>query len=668
MYNLDLKQEDYPIIIKPNMGHPVLINLREYKDEKGIINKQVFFEALIITIPDQKVKEILDFFHLNIYIQPILKDEGDFEKRRGERYPLQISEIEKIEEMDFDEEQDILKEETCVEMDLYENVLQIDNIFGERKNLYRVKFQIKQIKEIDTIFKDFKRSSVLCDIVHDLPNRIENKINYHSIAIFDKDWANFKFIHATDLHIAYRNDVISKYLKDKAKKKIQKRKDSKLRPLKKIPFILKRDFDFKFGFQEDKIKELATAKYNFNYSLRKLIKYINEQVKQNELDFVLFTGDLVDFVEIAKSNNLYKNNFFVFIEILLGLNRGLDDNPEFIDGELINKQEIFAPIFTIVGNHDYRKGHYSLSFDSFHKIFGMTNREVKGYDDIKFHQYYKILFSRNKFLKTYFRYLNPNLNYKVKIGDFYDFIFLDTGQDSIADMHDLIKGAPSTKGLKDYQIDLLRSYIKLSQDNKIVIVMHTPPVSPNLSYFKRRKLRGKFGLKRKLEWSDFYEANLKNYIGDSRLDKIINLKYQTIMYNWADLLKILTGSDKIIKRKVDLILCGHTHTLKEFRLKEARGDETEFTKFGFYGFPVYIEIPCEIYTSRYRDVLKTFKNPLDLKSWFDVNKPFIFQTQALGPLSYKAKFKPPGFRYFTIKDNQITNVDVYSLHLKEELE
>ncbi|GAH15348.1 unnamed protein product, partial [marine sediment metagenome] len=54
----------------------------------------------------------------------------------------------------------------------------------------------------------------------------------------------------------------------------------------------------------------------------------------------------------------------------------------------------------------------------------MTNREVKGYDDIKFHQYYKVLYSRNKFLKTYFRYLNPNLNYKVKIGDFYDFIFL----------------------------------------------------------------------------------------------------------------------------------------------------------------------------------------------------------------------------------------------------
>ena len=92
---------------------------------------------------------------------------------------------------------------------------------------------------------------------------------------------------------------------------------------------------------------------------------------------------------------------------------------------------------------------------SLHKIFGLTNREIKGYNDIKFFDYFKVLYSKNKFLKTYFRYINPNLNYKIKIGDQYNFIFIDTGQDSIADMHDLIKSAPSTKGLKDYQIDLL---------------------------------------------------------------------------------------------------------------------------------------------------------------------------------------------------------------------
>jgi len=56
---------------------------------------------------------------------------------------------------------------------------------------------------------------------------------------------------------------------------------------------------------------------------------------------------------------------------------------------------------------------------------------------------------------------------------------------------------------------------------------------------------------------------------------------------------------------------------------------------------------------------------LDLKAWFDVNKPFIFQTQANGPIAMNYKFKAPGFRYFTIKNNQITKANVFSLHLKE---
>jgi len=102
--------------------------------------------------------------------------------------------------------------------------------------------------------------------------------------------------------------------------------------------------------------------------------------------------------------------------------------------------------------------------------------------------------------------------------------------------------------------------------------------------------------------------------------------------------------------------------IKGYRLKEAK--ETERINFGFWFFPIYIEVPCEIYTSRYRDKFKEFKNPLDLKAWFDANKPFVFQTQAVGPLSAKLKFKPPGFRYYTIKNDQLFSDKVFSLHLK----
>lgn len=646
------------------MGQPVLINLRDFKNEDGTFIKKVVFEALIITIPEHPIQEILQYFHLNIYIQPILKDEGKFSERRGEKYPLQMVEVDKVLKLDWEDESE-LDEDNCIIWDIFNTLLQIEDIFGDRKELYKIKFKIKSIKKIEKILKEKKSSFILFDIIHDVPNRTEDKINYHSVCIFDKDWTNFKFIHATDFHVARRNDFISKFLKDKAVDKFKRVKRKKKNPSKASAFILSRDFEFREEFQEDRIEELRYAKYNFNYNLRMLIDFINKEVKANNLDFVLMTGDIIDYIDIARGNYQYENNFYVFFEILLGLNRGLDIPPCLTDKDYINKKEILAPIFTIVGNHDYRKGHYSIRAGNLRKIFGMTKKDIKGYHDIKFFNYLKALRSRDKYLRDYFIYLNPNLNYKIKIGNQYNFIFIETGQDSIADMHDLLKGGPSTKGLKDYQIDLLRALINLSYNEKIVIVMHTPPVSPNLGPRKRRKFEKKFKLKRKLQWSDFYEQNLKKYLGESRIDKILNLKYQTIMYNWATFLKICTGSDKIINRKVDLILCGHTHTLKEFRLKESKKDESESISMGFYFTKIHIRVPCEVYTSRYRDKFKSFKDSLDLEAWFDAKKPFIFQTQAIGPLSLKYKFKPPGFRYITIENNQITKINVFSLYLRD---
>jgi predicted MPP superfamily phosphohydrolase len=663
MFNFDLSEGNFPIIVKPNLGQPTIINIKEFVDNTGSNIKNILFEAYVIALPTQNIEQILEFFDSNLFVTPILKDTGKFSERRGELYPLQILEINKFERLDF-REQAILNEEVCTIWDIFNNFSQIDNLFGKRTELYKLSIQIKEIKDVFKVLKESDRTFLLFDIVHKLPNRMDNKVNYHAIALFDKDWSNFKFIHATDLHIARRNDFISKILKDDILDKIDRYKN---RPekLKKIDtFILSRDFEYKKDFQENKIEKLRYAEYNFNYNLRLLIQFINEQVSKKELDFVLMTGDLVDYIKIARGNNQYKNNFEVFIDILLGKNKGLDKAPYFQDNEYINTREILAPIFTIIGNHDYRKSHYSIRIGSLHKIFGLAKKRTKRYKDLEFFNYFTALKSKDKYLKDYFRYLNPNLNYRIKIGKAFNFIFLETGQDSVADLHDLIKGSPSTKGLKDYQIDLLRKYIKLSQEEKIIIVMHTPPISPNFGALTRRRLKKKLKLKRKVQWSDLYERSLEKYLGNARLDRVLNLKYQTIMYNWDEFLKICTGSDKMIRRKVDLILCGHTHTIKEFGLKEAR--EKEMISMGFYFTKFPIMVPCEVYTSRYRDVFKTFKNPMDLKIWFDVNKPFIFQTQAVGPLSLKFKFKSPGFRYIMVKNSQISRLRIYSLHLKEK--
>ena len=666
MYNLDLTKEKYPTIIKPNLGRPVILNLNEIQDESGNFVKNLTFKAIIIAIPQQTPQDILQQFHPNIFIQPILLDSGDFSERRGDRYPIDPIGIRKIKKMDF-RDQKVLNEEECEIWDIYNTLLQIDNIFGKRTVLYTIEFQIKNLKEISKILQENGRTFLLFDIVHDLPNRLKNKVNYHSVAIYNKDWKDFKFIHATDFHIARRNDFIIKYIKERAEQTNRHIRFHK-RNLSKIDnFTITRDFKFREEYQEHRLKDLREAKYNFNYNLRKLIEFVNQKVEKNDLDLMLMTGDLIDYLEIARGNYQYENNFHVFLEILLGINRGLNKPPYLTDEEYLNQREVMVPVFTTVGNHDYRKGHYSLRAGGVRKIFGMTRKDIKGYHDIRFFNYFKALRSKDKYLRDYFRYFNPNLNYKIKIGNNYNFIFIDTGHDSMADMHDLLSGSPSTKGLKDYQIDLLRAFIQLCHDEKIIVGMHAPPVSPSFSFLKRKKLKKMLNLDRKIQWSDFYEYNLNEKLGSGRLEKILNLKYQTIMYNWANLLKIFTGSDKVIRRKVDLILCGHTHTLKEFRLKEVKKNEAENINLGYLIAPIFINVPCEVYTSRYRETFKSFKDPKDLKIWFDVKKPFIFQTMAMGPISDTEKFKPPGFRYISVVDDQITRVNVYSLHFKEHL-
>ncbi len=660
---LDLEKGKFPIIIKPNLGQPTLINLRDYRDKNGVFNTTITLNAIVITIPNYPTQKILEAFYSNIFIQPILKDDGAFSERRGEKIPLQPIQIEELEAFDFNDK-NILEEENCIYWDIYNSLLEVEDVFGKRTELHKITFKIQNVNQIEQLIENSGREFILFDIVHDIPNMMKSKINYHSVAIYKKNWNDFNFIHATDFHIARRNDFIINFIKEKVKIKIKNRAKHPKKVMKIDDFILHRDFEFKKGFQEGRLDEIQYAKLNFNYSLRKLIIFINEQVLQNNLDFVLMTGDLIDYLNIARGNFQYENNFHVFLDIILGINRNLDV-PPFLgqDDEFVNKKEILAPIFTTVGNHDYRSDHYGMRFGQIHNIFGMTSSDIKGYYDSKFFNYFTALRSRLKYLKDYFRYLNPNLNFKVKIGDSYNFIFLDTGEDSIADLHDLLKGGPSTKGIKEYQVDLLRAYIQLSHDEKIIIVMHTPPIAPNLSYLKQRKFAKRFKIKKKdLKWSYFYEENLKIYYETGRLDKILNMKYQTIMYNWGTLLKIFTGSDDTIRRKVDMVICGHTHTLKEYRLKEAK--ETDIINFGFWLFPIYIKIPCEMYTSNYSEKFDTFTDFEDLKIWFDVNKPFIFQTQATGPISAKSKFKPPGFRFFKVKKNQITNADIFSIFLK----
>ncbi|MBD3194854.1 MAG: hypothetical protein GF317_07360 [Candidatus Lokiarchaeota archaeon] len=654
--NIERIQKNKPIFIKPNIGQPILLNLQEEIESNGKSSNNIDFDLFGLYVSKIDINEVMKNLEDNVYLQPVLAGKGEFNERRGKLIKLSILKVSKVLSPNL-KKKVYPTENSCEIWDIYHNIRKGGFKKSRRDTLFKCEVSFRVPNDLADLIDEF--NVILFDLIVYFNNHKQKRVNYHSIALFNKSWENFRFIHATDTHIARRNDFIYKFLK---KEKNKKKNDNQLGTEDLNHEVLEYDFEFEEEFQHENLEIFRHGKFNFNYNLRLFISKVNKLCSNGKLDFIVLTGDIVDFVDTANTDEYYDNNFQFFLDILLGIQRELKvEIPEHI-----NKEELLVPIFTIVGNHDYRKGYYSIKTGIIYKKFGLEKKDVKNYKDDKYFNYFRSMYSRTKFLEDYFKFINPNRNFKIDIGKDYSLIFLDTGIDSIANLFGLMRSAPSTRGLKDYQIESLRNYIIQSQNRNVIVFMHTPPLSPNLGPWKKWRLRKRFGLKRKVEWYDFYEQNIEKYTGSKRIDSILYFKYQTIMYNWDILMEILSGSDKIIRRKIDLVFCGHTHTLKEFRIREAKEAEKQKVNLGFYFIPFYLKGPCKIYTNRYRDIIKKFDNILDLKSWFDAKKPFIFQTQGLGPLSSKFKVKSPGFRLVTIKKNQVVNIAVYSMQIKSK--
>ncbi|GAG86823.1 unnamed protein product, partial [marine sediment metagenome] len=112
---------------------------------------------------------------------------------------------------------------------------------------------------------------------------------------------------------------------------------------------------------------------NPNNQFRKFIKIINRKVFRNEIDFIVLTGDLVDYTVLSQLSkkvrklNEFKyeeSNWKIFKDILLN-----SKNQKHYKG-VIRGEELLCPIFTTVGNHDYRPYHYDLTWAEMYKKIG----------------------------------------------------------------------------------------------------------------------------------------------------------------------------------------------------------------------------------------------------------------------------------------------------------
>lgn len=177
----------------------------------------------------------------------------------------------------------------------------------------------------------------LYDLVNLAPETGQEKINYHAVQ-FVKCASSCTFIHATDLHVAKRNDeILDEVLKIKAPRTREK---------------IKRDY------------------VNFNDNVRRFIRESNELADAGALDFVVLTGDLVDFSFLGWENevNYDENNWKTFENILLGGGRERERTPA--------NPGIKVAVFTSTGNHDWRVHPYNPLVSN---TFGIARDELKNY-------------------------------------------------------------------------------------------------------------------------------------------------------------------------------------------------------------------------------------------------------------------------------------------------
>ena len=145
-----------------------------------------------------------------------------------------------------------------------------------------------------------------------------------------------RFIHLTDLHVAERNDLMAQEV------------DSTINP----------------------VGNATSARFlNFNDRLREFIQHANALADAGRLDFVLALGDLVDFVNHGfTESKCGDNNWRVWVDIVTGAS-----------GESARGNTGFrVPIFTALGNHDWRPFPYPPEFDP--AILGTSKERIGQFD------------------------------------------------------------------------------------------------------------------------------------------------------------------------------------------------------------------------------------------------------------------------------------------------
>ncbi len=621
-----------PVIISPNLGKPTFID-HTYRVE-GEKTYKLFLN--IIARESETAESIKEILEDKISLEPLY----DHDPRTGKLIRGDPIALENLH---------VRSDDLCSLKDeiLLENFLRDGNLetgrecdlkydsFDGRRIFYEVKGYFTPDSEILEYLET--HNSVMFDLIQSLSinGTTVKKTNYHAVVLTKQTWESFSFVQITDLHVTKRNDEV----------------------LGMIRHLINAHVLLKFG---EKIKELdpfrlhekpLEARFqNPNNALRLFNRWANIRARSGNLDFILATGDLIDYCvcsHIKRQDDKFEfenTNWNVLYNLIL--NNPIETRPDYPTANILSNEELALPIFMTPGNHDSRGYKYNFKIGKIYKKFGLTGVEANLYRDVVKMSPYKALIVNKKCLKGYHQYFNAYNNYFIPLGK-HTLVFLHSGPDKFLAFKSLLMASPACTGYSDNQFAFLQNVIKHriepNSEGLGFLISHAPLLNPIKRKNFRKQVLALLRLRKKLPSESFKESTLLNQgITDPRADLRVSFLHGGISGNWDSTLRAVNENKM-------LVINGHTHKLREFR--------TETTTTPTY---VHNDIgkrvlsPCKIYWDDYSKI----KPP----KYFMNHLPLHLQTPSLGIGSSKDHSDKGALRIIQIQNNQVRRINVHYLH------
>ena len=431
----------------------------------------------------------------------------------------------------------------------------------------------------------------LYDVRFRLPSGDEYTLAPH--AVYTKaGWETFGLLHITDLHVNRRNE------------------------------------EFRARLQELGLADAAKGYSNFQDNLRDFIRYANHLHAKGLADAVVATGDLVDYVQEDPEPET-ADNFARLHRLILG---------QPLEPGVPAGEELRIPIFTTLGNHDYRVHPYALRADvdlpgsdndrginehGAHNLIESEALALQGNRTPRFTastaedgvRMLRIDEAGNAY-KSYDRRFAAERSYVVKLGR-HRLVVLDTKYDhglpgevnlmfliqmaigkhlGVLENRDFFPatqkllngGGPDSVGLSPQELGMVRNaVVEAGADGLVIVGMHCPPfhVSGGENpYFLRETmhpvadpaLTDAFVARRGIPGSTWSRTGTPHFKDGDLLD---GMDDGFIATGGQEFLEVCAGSG--LPRPVDLVLYGHHHDRVEHRvrLNPSTGKLEFFTDF-----------------------------------------------------------------------------------------